>query len=288
MWVAKTIEEARRHRQQVSGRVALVPTMGALHKGHAKLIEAAKITGCEVVVSIFVNPTQFAPGEDYDRYPRRLDEDLALCRQGGVVGVFCPTMQQMYPPGQPGCELEVGLLSNQLEGEHRPGHFAGVCRVVAKLLNIIEPDIACFGQKDYQQLKVVQAMVEDLAMSVRIMGCQTVREEDGLACSSRNVRLGLQARRHAVGLYRALMEAKMLVEQDGESDPGVVEAAMVQAMCVYQIETDYAVIRHPHSLAPLDCIEPRLTGGVVALVAGVIDGVRLIDNMLLGQSAVEA
>ena len=248
------------------------------------LIEAAKQGGDHVVVSIFVNPTQFGPSEDYDAYPRQLHDDLAACEKLGVTGAFCPSVAEMYPPDVVGCELTVPELADRLEGEHRPGHFAGVCRVVAKLLNMVQPHAAVFGQKDYQQLKVITAMVDDLAMSVEIHGFPTVREPDGLAMSSRNAYLGAEGRRHAVAIYKALNEAKVLIEEDGESDPAVVERAMANVLEAYQVEMDYAVVRHPETLGEMDCISPQLTGGVVALIAGRLSGIRLIDNMILGQN----
>ncbi len=283
MQIAKSIAQARRYRRSARTGVVLVPTMGALHKGHRWLIEAAKQAGVgRVWVSIFVNPTQFGPNEDFDRYPRPIEQDLEICRQAGVDTVFCPTVAEMYPPELLGCEVTVPALAEDLEGRHRPGHFEGVCRVVAKLFHLVEPTAACFGQKDYQQLKIIQAMVADLCMGVSIFAVPTVREDDGLAVSSRNAYLDAQQRRHAVGLYKALCEAKMLVEQDGESDPRVVESAMGQAMLAYHVGVDYAAVRHPQTLGVLDCIEPRPAGGAVALVAGRVGGVRLIDNMVLG------
>lgn len=282
MWIAKTIHHARQQRRAVPGPVAFVPTMGALHKGHLSLIEAARQMDYQVIVSVFVNPTQFGPGEDFEQYPRQLEQDLTGCERAGVAGVFCPAVAEMYPPDQLDCELTVPALAGVLEGSIRPGHFAGVCRVVAKLLHIIEPQVACFGQKDYQQLKVIETMVDDLAMPVRVVGLPTVREADGLAMSSRNVYLGAEARRRAVALYKSLREAKRLVEDAGESDPAVVEDAMAQVLAAHQVKVDYAVVRHPQTLTELDCIEPQLTGGVVALVAGRIEGVRLIDNGVLG------
>lgn len=285
MWVAQSVQQMRVHRHEMPGGLALVPTMGALHRGHARLMEVARTTGCPAVVSIFVNPTQFGPGEDYEQYPRQLERDLDLCRDAGAAGVFCPAVAEMYPPDVAECSVTVPALADQLEGRSRPGHFAGVCRVVAKLFNIVQPTVACFGQKDYQQLKVIQAMVDDLNVPVKIVAVPTVREDNGLAMSSRNVRLTPGGRKKALGLYKALLEARSLVEDDGELDPGAVEAAMSQAMTAHQVEVDYAVVRHPQSLATIQCIDPRLTGGVAALVAGKVDSVRLIDAMVLGQPA---
>ena len=242
----------------------------------------ARSGGRPVLVSIFVNPTQFGPGEDIDRYPRQLDDDLALCERMGADGVFCPSATEMYPPDVPACDVAVPQLANLLEGKHRPGHLNGVCRVVAKLFNIIQPGLAIFGFKDYQQLRVIQAMVADLEMPIEVTACPTVREADGLALSSRNTYLTPPQRKRAISLYKALETAKVLIEQNGESDAHVVELAMAAAMSAHHIEVDYAAIRHPHTLVPMDCIEPGLTGGVVALVAGRVDGCRLIDSMLIG------
>jgi pantoate--beta-alanine ligase len=281
MWMEPTIAGARARRMQLTGRVALVPTMGALHEGHVSLMRIAAAKADHVLVSIFVNPSQFGPAEDYEKYPRPLEADLAMCRAAGVAGVFMPAAEQMYPAEVPGCELNVPVIAADLEGALRPSHFAGVCRVVAKLLNILQPDFACFGQKDFQQLRIVQAMVADLNMPVDVVACPTVREADGLAMSSRNRYLNAEQRKRAVGLSKALTEARMLIEQAGEADPAVVEHAMTQVLAAHQLHVDYAQVRHPTTLAAIDCIEPGATGEVVALVAANLDGVRLIDNMLI-------
>jgi pantoate--beta-alanine ligase len=285
MWTSTTIADLRRQRHGLRGTVAFVPTMGALHAGHASLMQAGLRLADHVIVSIFVNPTQFGPHEDFHRYPRPLERDLALCERTGVAGVFHPSVEEMYPPGQPECVIEVPAVAAELEGALRPGHFRGVCRVVAKLLNIVQPDVACFGRKDYQQLKVVEAMVADLALPLRVVGLLTVREADGLALSSRNAYLNAEQRRHAVGLFKALSEARAMVEERGETDPATVEAAIRMVVQAHQMQVDYAVMRHPQTLATLDSIDPPLTGGAVALVAARLGLVRLIDNMLLGEQA---
>ncbi len=285
MRVVETVDQIRAIRQTLGGTIALVPTMGAIHDGHRRLIEAARTDADRVWVSIFVNPTQFGAGEDYDSYPRPIDSDLDACRAAGADLAFCPTASQMYPPDATACQVTVPDLATVLEGEHRPGHFDGVCLVVAKLLNIIQPHVACFGQKDYQQLRVIEAMVDDLLMPVRISGIPTVREADGLAMSSRNAYLTEDQRRHATALYKALTEARRLVEDAGESDPTAVESAMRHVMEAHHFDVDYAALRHPRTLQPLDCIEPRLTHGVIALTAARLGDVRLIDNMLLGAVA---
>jgi pantoate--beta-alanine ligase len=256
--------------------------MGALHDGHMSLIHGGRARADHVVVSIFVNPTQFAPHEDLQRYPRPLAEDLRRCEAAGATGVFCPSVEQMYPPGEPACAVNVPNLADLLEGEHRPHFFGGVCRVVMKLLNIIQPHIACWGQKDYQQYRVIDAMTADLHLPVTHVLLATVREPDGLAMSSRNAYLSTEQRPRALALIKALRVARTLVEDDGESDQRAIEDAMRQVLESHRLAVDYAVVRHPRTLAAMDCVEPSLSGGVVALLAARLDQVRLIDNMMLG------
>lgn len=282
MWIARTVDDCRRLRATLGGRVAFVPTMGALHGGHVSLIEGGRRLADHVVVSIFVNPTQFGPHEDLARYPRPLEEDLRRCEAAGVAGVFCPPVEQMYPPGEPAAAITVPALADMLEGEHRPHFFGGVCRVVMKLLNIVRPDVACWGRKDYQQYRVIDALTADLHLPVVNVVLPTVREPDGLAMSSRNVYLSTEQRARALGLIKALRLARALVEEQGESDPRAIEDAMRQALEAHRLAVDYAAVRHPRTLAALDCVEPSLTGGVIALTAAHVDQVRLIDNMPLG------
>lgn len=276
------VDDARAHRRALSGSVALIPTMGALHEGHLQHIRLCRKLADHVLVSIFVNPTQFNDPEDFKKYPRVLEDDIRKCADAGADAIFAPQADELYPPTDIPVEVNIPTLTNGLEGADRPGHFQGVCRVVVKLLNIIQPDIVSFGRKDYQQLCVVQAVVDDLMMPVRIARVPTVREPDGLAMSSRNTRLKPEQRKRAAGLYKALNAAKQMIEQDGETDPEIVEQAMQTVMRSHQIEVGYAVVRHPQTLGELSCIEPSLTGGVIALVAGQLGEVRLIDNMLLG------
>jgi pantoate--beta-alanine ligase len=280
--VLNSVDEARARRQGLKGTVALVPTMGALHEGHLQHVRLCRELADHVWVSVFVNPTQFNEHEDYQKYPRTLAEDIRKCADAGADAVFAPEANALYPPTQLPVDIDAPVLTGDLEGRDRPGHFQGVCRVVVKLLNIIRPDIVSFGRKDYQQLCVIQAVVDDLMMPIRIARVPTVREPDGLAISSRNTRLGPADRPRAVGLFKALNAAKQMVEQDGETDPGAVEQAMQAVLRSYQIEVGYAVVRHPQTLSELSCIEPTLTGGVIALLAGSLGEVRLIDNMLLG------
>ncbi len=281
MWISKTITDLRRQRNALTGTVVLVPTMGALHEGHVRHINTARRIGDHVIVSIFVNPTQFVPGEDYQRYPRPLEQDLAECETHGADGVFCPSAGQMYPSGQPATAVNVPSLANLFEGRSRPGHFAGVCRVITKLFNIVQPDIATFGKKDYQQLLIVQTLVADLDIPVRIEPIETVRDASGTAISSRHCYLSPTGRERARSIYEALQTARSQVEAHHETDPRAMESAMAQTLQDHQIQVDYAAVCHPQTLATLDCLESQLTGGVVALIAGYIEGIRLIDNMVL-------
>jgi pantoate--beta-alanine ligase len=285
MHVYETVEAMRQARRQVAGTVGFVPTMGALHEGHLALVRQARQQCDWLVASIFVNPTQFGPNEDYQSYPRTFEVDKAACEAEGVDAIFAPSVNEMYPPQVLDSVIDVPALTEDLEGAHRPGHFNGVCRVVAKLFNIVRPDLTCFGQKDYQQLKVIEAMAADLMMGLRVIAVPTVREPDGLALSSRNQYLTAQQRPHALGLVKALTQARHLIEREGETDPAAVEQAMHDTLVAHHLSVDYAVIRQPHTLAPLDILEPALTEGVVALIAARLDNVRLIDNALIGQDS---
>ncbi|MFN3166445.1 MAG: pantoate--beta-alanine ligase [Phycisphaeraceae bacterium] len=277
MQVLRTIPELRAYRKSIARPVALVPTMGALHAGHLALVDAAKRLADDVWVSIFVNPAQFGPTEDLARYPRPIEDDLAACEQAGVTAVFNPEPDTVYPPGVAPSSIDVPSLTAEFEGAHRPGHFAGVCRVVLKLFNLCQPTFACFGQKDYQQLRVIEAMVADLNLPIAIQRVPTVREADGLALSSRNRYLGDEQRSHAVGLYKALQLARQMIEDDGETDPAAIERAMVHTLQAHHFEPDYAVVRHADTLSPIDLVRPP----IVALVAGRLGGVRLLDNLVV-------
>ena len=200
--VAETAADLRRLRAALPGPVALVPTMGALHEGHRTLVRAAKQRAATVVVSVFVNPTQFGPGEDFDRYPRTWDADLAALAEEGADVVFHPGVEEVYPAGALGVTVDPGPLGGVLEGAVRPGHFAGVLTVVAKLFGLVRPDVALFGEKDYQQLTLIRAMARELALGVEVVGVPTVREDDGLALSSRNRYLSPEQRAAAVALSR--------------------------------------------------------------------------------------
>ncbi|MCW2832115.1 MAG: Pantoate--beta-alanine ligase [Nocardioides sp.] len=257
-------------------RVGFVPTMGALHDGHASLMREAARHADVVVVSIFVNPMQFGPSEDLDRYPRTLPEDLELCAANGVEFVFAPAVDEMYAGGfshesmRDGVTVQPGRLATILDGESRPGHFDGVLTVVAKLFGLVQPDVAVFGQKDYQQLTLIRAMVRDLCLPVEIVGAETVREPGGLAMSSRNRYLDPADRKAATVLSRALRAA-----QERAADG--VAAARWAAMSVLKsepaIELDYL------ALTSVDLGEPPDNGEGRILVAARVGSTRLIDNM---------
>lgn len=281
---ARSVEQCRAARSTM-GEVAFVPTMGALHEGHLELIREARGLADRVVVSIFVNPTQFAPHEDLDRYPRPIEEDLRRCRELGVDLVFRPCVEEIYPPDGQAVRVEVPELGGILEGAHRPQFFGGVCGVVAKLFNIVEPNAAVFGMKDYQQLRVVEAMASGLNFAVRIVPVATVREPDGLAMSSRNVYLEGEQRERALALSRALAGARRMIEE-GAIDPEEVEGFMRHELEVHELAVDYAVVRDAWTLQPVDMIGPA-DRAVVCLIAAWVGAVRLIDNVLVGGAGSE-
>ncbi|WP_151083620.1 pantoate--beta-alanine ligase [Nocardioides cynanchi] len=260
-------------------RVALVPTMGALHDGHESLLRLARerVGDGPVVTSIFVNPLQFAPGEDLDRYPRTLDADLEVCRRQGVDVVFAPSVTEVYPDGDPLVTVDPGLLAAELEGESRPGHFRGVLTVVAKLFGLTRPDLAVFGEKDFQQLVLIRRMSRDLCTGVEVIGAPTVREPDGLALSSRNRFLDSEARARAAVLSRALRAAE-------EHASYGVEAARDAALRVLEgepgVDVDYLAIRTPE-LGHLDETGGHEAAAGRILVAARVGGTRLIDNLAL-------
>ncbi len=266
----EVLTEARRQGQTVG----LVPTMGALHAGHQSLIELARAGADFVVVSIFVNPTQFGPNEDLSRYPRPLEEDLRRCRQLGVDLVFHPEPADTYPPGY--CTwVEVTGLQNGLCGASRPGHFRGVATVVLKLFNVIEPDFAWFGQKDAQQVRIIEQLVADLNVTVQVRVGPTIREPDGLALSSRNQYLDRSQRQHAPALYRALTEAAGRLKE-GERDSETLRRLLVQRIeATPGAELDYAAVVDAFTLQP----SRRIQGPTLLALAVRFGGTRLIDNM---------
>lgn len=262
--------------------IGLVPTMGALHDGHRALIREARLNCDALVVSIFVNPTQFAPNEDLAAYPRRISWDRRLCREEGVDACFEPTVAEMYPQRFQ-TVITVPGIAGRWEGESRPHHFAGVATVVTKLFNIVGPDIVWFGQKDFQQCAVVKQLVTDLNLGIRLVVCPTVREPDGLALSSRNVFLAAKERRLAPTLYQALLAGRQTIEK-GVTNPEAVQAAMRKVLSGQPaIRIDYLAICDPDTLEPLHRIER------VGVLLGAIrlGSVRLIDNVLAKRNPVK-
>jgi pantoate--beta-alanine ligase len=254
-------------------RIALVPTMGALHEGHRALIRAARRTpGAVVCVSVFVNPLQFGPNEDLNRYPRPFESDVDMCRDEGAELVFHPGVEDMYPDGGAMVTVDPGPLGGELEGASRPGHFGGVLTVVAKLFNVVRPDHAYFGQKDYQQLVLVRRMVDDLNLDVRVAGVPTVREPDGLALSSRNVYLDAGQRVVALTLSAALAAGVHAATAGG---PAVLAAATAVLDAQPGVDVDYLSLRSPE-LGPAPGAGPARL-----LVAARVGSTRLIDNVPL-------
>jgi len=276
MQVVEPIFEIRALRQQLGGTVGFVPTMGYLHEGHLALVKQARIENSNVIVSIYVNPTQFGPREDFGAYPRELDRDLELLREEGVDIVFVPSDDEMYPP-EFSSWVDVEKVTERLEGASRPGHFRGVATVVAKLFNIVQPSRAYFGQKDAQQVVVIKRMVFDLNMGIDIVVVPTVRESDGLAMSSRNIYLSPGERQAATILFKTLNLAQQLW-QGGEKDAGKLRKQMtslIQKEPLAQI--DYVSIADAETLEELNLVDrPALASLSVR-----IGKTRLIDNMPL-------
>lgn len=269
--------------QRAAGRrVGLVPTMGALHEGHASLMRAARRECDAVVVTIFVNPTQFGPQEDFQRYPRTLTADLAMLAAVGGGVAFVPSASEMYPPGY-STFIEPPQVAQPLEGKHRPGHFRGVATVVLKLFLLAPADIAYFGRKDYQQTRVVCDMVRDLNVPMQIQVCPTIREEDGLAMSSRNRYLSADDRERALSIYRGMQAARELFHA-GERRGAVLRGRIVAELHESRIhEIDYIAVAHPETLAEPETVERHF----LILVAARLGTTRLIDNLALdaGDSA---
>jgi pantoate--beta-alanine ligase len=276
MQVIKTINEMKQARRVLPGPVGFVPTMGYLHEGHLFLARQARAANESSVVSIFVNPTQFGPQEDFDRYPRDPERDLAMLQKEKVDVVFIPEPVEIYPPGF-STWVEVGGVSERLEGASRPGHFRGVATVVAKLFNIVEPDHAYFGQKDAQQTVVVKKMVADLNMNLQVVVIPTVRESDGLAMSSRNIYLSIEERKQAPVLYRSLQLAERLYK-DGERDAGTIRRQMTDLIRQQSLaRIEYISIADGVTLQELETIQqPAVLSMVVRF-----GKTRLLDNVVL-------
>jgi pantoate--beta-alanine ligase len=276
MKVIETISEMRSMRRQLATPVGFVPTMGYLHEGHLALIQRARAENASLVVSIFVNPAQFDPQEDFSSYPRNPQRDLAMLAAEQNDVVFMPSVMEIYPSGF-NSWVEVGQVTERLEGASRPGHFRGVTTIVAKLFDIVQPTRAYFGQKDAQQTIVVKKMVADLAMDLEIVTVPTVRKPDGLAVSSRNAYLNLEERPAATVLYRALCLARQLWLQ-GEKDAGNIRrqmTALIQKES--RATTDYVSMADPETLEEFDTVKPP----ALASLAVQIGKVRLIDNVVL-------
>ncbi|SCL14758.1 pantoate--beta-alanine ligase [Micromonospora inyonensis] len=272
--VVPTRAELAAARAALTGTVGVVMTMGALHSGHESLLRAAREQADHVLVTVFVNPLQFGPNEDFDRYPRTLDEDLEVCRRAGADLVFAPSVADMYPDGAPGVRLDPGRLGGELEGESRPGFFHGVLTVVLKLLQLTRADLAFFGEKDYQQLTLVRRMVRDLDVPVRVVGVPTVREPDGLALSSRNRYLS-PAERVAARSLSAALHAGSLAASDGATATDVLVAANAVFGDRSDVDLDYLVLTDPD-------LEPGpVAGPARLLVAARVGTTRLIDNMAI-------
>ena len=276
--VITTIPQLRdrvRRARLAERRVGFVPTMGALHAGHRRLMDVARGECDVLIVSVFVNPLQFDRPDDLEQYPRTLENDVDVCAAGGVDMVFAPSMSEMYP-SDPVCVIEVGRVADHLCGRFRPGHFRGVATVVMKLMEITQADQAYFGEKDAQQLAVVRRLVEDFNVPIAIVGVPTVREPDGLALSSRNQRLSADERRAAPVLYRALKVAEQLI-RSGDGDVAQVEAAARQVIeDEHAVRLEYLQIVEPREVQPVD----RIDGPVIAAGAIWVGSTRLIDNVI--------
>lgn len=282
--ILRAVDEAARFAESVRTerrRLGLVPTMGFLHPGHLSLMREAKKKADVAVTSIFVNPTQFGPREDFASYPRDLETDLAQCRAAGVDAVFIPGAEEIYPRGYQ-TFVEVAELSQGLCGARRPGHFRGVSTVVAKLLALFRPHVAVFGEKDYQQLQVIRRLNQDLNLGTEIVGMPTIRDADGLAMSSRNAYLTADERRRALSLSAGLRQAGRLV-REGRTDPQELVAAVREALRRADVREDYIEVVEAESLKSIDVVSS--TSPARMLVAAFVGKTRLIDNIALNERA---
>jgi pantoate--beta-alanine ligase len=280
MDIIRTVTElrdwSRSLRSQSANTIGLVPTMGALHAGHTSLLRTARASCSRVAVSIFVNPTQFGPNEDFARYPRSFDDDCALAKAEGADVIFAPNVEELYPTGATTL-VEVGDLSNRLDGASRPGHFRGVATVVAKLLIAAEPDRAFFGQKDAAQVAVIRRMAGDLRLASEIIVCPIVRDPDGLALSSRNIYLSPAERAQALVLSRVVRQVETLVAADEHQSSVLLDAARRTIAAVPEVHLDYIAIVDWATLRPVEAATP----GTLFAVAAWVGQTRLIDNAVL-------
>src|SRR5215469_2569902 len=292
MKIFKSVEQMRsacHTAKRTDRRIGFVPTMGALHEGHLSLVRAARAQSDVVAVSIFVNPTQFGPNEDFSKYPRSFERDCELLEEEGVDLLFAPSVEEMYPQGTMTCVTVEGL-SDKLCGRSRPGHFRGVTTVVTKLFNIVGPDLVFFGQKDAAQLAIIRRMVSDLDFLVQMVGCPIVREPDGLALSSRNAYLDPQQRRASLALHRALLEIQQMLDRGERNLERLIEAGKRMISEEPGVRLDYLEIVDPESLEPIPQTRwgqaPQLSRalpsrqGLVA-IAAFVGNTRLIDNVVL-------
>ena len=273
--LSKHLDSLRKDGRQIG----VVPTMGALHAGHLSLIKEARKLTDFVVTTIFVNPTQFAPGEDFEAYPRDLSKDVQAAESAGTDVIFAPSVAEMYPALE-STQVQVRGISEGLCGASRPGHFDGVTTIVAKLFHVVGPSTAFFGQKDYQQLKVIEAMVRELFIPIKIVGLPTIREADGLALSSRNAYLSPQERQQALQISESLQEAKITYEGGVKSGSSLLQLVRTRLLNA-GLDIDYIELRDAISLAPLD---DSFTSRAVLAVAARVGTTRLIDNLLLNES----
>jgi pantoate--beta-alanine ligase len=279
MRIVKSIEEMRticRELRRSDRVLGLVPTMGALHEGHLSLVQRARAECGAVAASIFVNPLQFGPGEDFAQYPRTFKEDCRLLEEHGVDVLFAPEAEEMYP-GQEATTVTVAGIGDRLDGASRPGHFTGVATIVTKLFHIVKPERAYFGQKDAAQLAVLRKMVRDLNFDVELVGCETVRDADGLALSSRNKYLSAVERTHALVLHRALLQIEEMIAQGERKSSVLIQHGTEILQAVDGVRVDYVAIVDANSLLPTPSVE---TGTLVAVAAN-LGKTRLIDNFLV-------
>ena len=281
--VHRTVREFRAAANAVRSagkRFGLVPTMGALHAGHLSLVREARAHAAEVGVTIFVNPTQFGPNEDFARYPRTLERDIELCREAGASHVFAPEASEMYPVGER-TRVQVSGLTAALCGPHRPGHFDGVATIVCKLFAVTGECVAVFGRKDYQQLKVIERMTRDLLLPVEVIGLKTLRDPDGLALSSRNAYLTPEERAHSLAIPRALSAAAYAFAA-GERRVGVLRGVARATLELAGIRLDYATIADADELVPF-ADSAELGDRALFAIAGFMGSTRLIDNVVFGE-----
>lgn len=281
MEIFKTQKELRNYLEKPRAehkKIALVPTMGALHEGHLSLIQQAQQRADIVVCSIFVNPTQFNDPKDLEKYPRPIEQDIDLLQKQGCDVLFQPTVEEMYPDPEEQWHIDLGRLDQIWEGAQRPGHFQGVTQIVYKLFTLVNPDIACFGQKDFQQVMVIQRLIEIKNLNIQLVICPITRSEEGLALSSRNTRLSEQGKKKALILYRTLSAVKQAFQENIALDK-IQQLAENMIAAERDVDLEYFAISETRTLERADSIEPGKQ--YVAHIVAWIEGVRLIDNMLL-------